>query len=124
MPWADHFKNLFLAVGGQAVDLHRAGNHEVERLGGLALVEQRFALVDIEQVAGRHQLIQLFVIQRLEQVMAAQNLVMDAMQDHGSSSSGWRGRAPQTRLRATRLATAMNELKAANHASGWMMFLM
>ncbi|MNF85743.1 hypothetical protein D3C84_681500 [compost metagenome] len=83
---ADDFEHFLLPVRGQAVDLHRTGNHKVKRIGGLALAKQRLALVDAQQMAGPHQLIQLFFIQGLEQVMAAQNLVMDAVKHHENSS--------------------------------------
>ncbi len=83
---ADHLEDLFLAIRGQPVDFHRAGNHEVKRLRRLSLAKQRIAPVDVQQLAVAHQFVELFFVQRLEQVMAAQNLVMDAVEHHGMES--------------------------------------
>ncbi|MNP30107.1 hypothetical protein D3C76_1231660 [compost metagenome] len=91
LPRADDFEDLLLAVRGQTVDFHRAGDHEVERLGRLTLAEQRLALVDAQQLAVAHQFVELLVVQRLEQVVAAQDLVVDAVKHHGDSSSSGKG---------------------------------
>ncbi|MNE52869.1 hypothetical protein D3C80_1475620 [compost metagenome] len=86
MPRANHLEDFLLAIRGQSIDFHRASNHEIERLGWLALAKQWLALVDVEQLTAGEQLIELLIVQRLEQVVAAQNLVMDAVTHHGNSS--------------------------------------
>ena len=83
---ADHLEDLFLAIRGQAVDFHAAGNDEVEGLRLLALDEQRVAFLQVEQLAGLQQFVELFFTERFEQVVAAQDLLVNAMWPHALAS--------------------------------------
>ncbi|MNN23266.1 hypothetical protein D3C81_1366580 [compost metagenome] len=56
---ADHFEDFFLSLGGKPVDLYAAGNHEIERVGRLALAEHVVALVEVEQIAVGEQVPQM-----------------------------------------------------------------